>query len=172
MRIYKQTASIIRPNDLIAYTSGDLVANSTTAGSVTPFTFTMPLGSPGFLLTNVKLTIAASVPLNTTNRQYTLWLYQLSPVVTNGDNGAFISTEANFLGNVYLDATQYVFQSSQVLDALTPVDPNTIPVFADTTPGVSGSSNQIYGLLQATPQSGGINPSANELYIVTLVGID
>ena len=38
---FNQSQSFTRPGDTTPYASGDLVANSTTAGSVVPLTFTI-----------------------------------------------------------------------------------------------------------------------------------
>jgi hypothetical protein len=51
MLINTVSATFTRPSDTTAYASGDLVANSTTAGSVTPLTLT--LANPAQVQTNV-----------------------------------------------------------------------------------------------------------------------
>jgi len=92
---------ITRPADTTAYAAGDLLANSTTAGSVTPFTFThdgvvQPVQVSRFIMKSSQDTI--------TNKNFQLYLFGTSPVVTNGDNGAFAVTAANggnTLGGVY-----------------------------------------------------------------------
>lgn len=90
-----RAATITRPADTTAYASGDLLANSTTAGSVTPFTFSggaTPYRVQRFWMRSSNNTI--------TNKAYTLYLYSASPTVTNGDNGAFVvaTNNATLLG--------------------------------------------------------------------------
>lgn len=79
-----------RPADTTAYAAGDLVANSTTAGSVVPLVFTGG-GTP------LRLRRARMLSSNSTvtNKNYFLFLFSTSPTVTNGDNGAMAVTAAN-----------------------------------------------------------------------------
>lgn len=92
-----------RPTDTTAYASGDLVANTTVANTVTPLTFTVariPAGSGMIRRAKIKKS-GTSV----TNAQFRLHLYSAAPVQTGaggagtGDNAAF-STDgaANYLG--------------------------------------------------------------------------
>ena len=79
-----------RPADTTAYASGDLVANSTTAGSVTPLAFG---DGPGVI--RVRRFLMRTSNSTVTNKNYTLYLFASRPTVTNGDNGAFAVTDAN-----------------------------------------------------------------------------
>lgn len=80
----KQTATLTRPADTTAYASGDLVANSTTAGSVTQLSW--DLGAGGLWLR--RLMVVKSDP-DITSASFRLWLHSDSAVTfTNGDNGA------------------------------------------------------------------------------------
>ena len=88
---------ITRPADTTAYAVGDLLANSTTAGSVTPFTFThdgvvQPVQVSRFILKSSQDLV--------TNKNFQLYLFSRSPTVTNGDNGAFAVTAANGVDNL------------------------------------------------------------------------
>jgi hypothetical protein len=100
MLINTVSASFTRPSDTTAYASGDLVANSTTAGSVTPLTLT--LTNPAQVQTNIvrcRLSKSGTTP---TNANFRVHLYTASPTVANGDNGAWSSSKAaNYLG--YID---------------------------------------------------------------------
>lgn len=93
----KQTFT--RPADTTPYAAGDLIANSTTAGSVAPLSFTGAtmggLGGNGVIDGAVlgKSTSAAA-----TIRTH--W-FKTSPAVTNGDNGAILATSLdldNYIG--------------------------------------------------------------------------
>lgn len=100
MQIYNPSASFTRPADTTAYAIGDLVANSTTAGSVTPMVFTLgnSFGFGQFRLTRARLIKNSISPTNATFR---LHLYQSSPVCANGDNGAWSTSKAaDWLGNI------------------------------------------------------------------------
>lgn len=80
----ERSATFTRPADTTQYASGDLVANSTTAGSVTLMSWAF--GSPGVWLR--RLLVTKSDP-DTTGASFRLWLHNDSAVTfTNGDNGA------------------------------------------------------------------------------------
>lgn len=95
------TASFVRPADTTAYASGDLIANSTTAGSVVLLNF----GSVDGVIEGGRIRKTSNTTANTAFR---MWLYQLplsvdltALTVANGDNGALsLSTLANFLGRM------------------------------------------------------------------------
>ncbi len=92
MDIRRQSATITRPGDTTAYAAGDLVANSTTAGSVTPLSFDFGSADP-LWVRSVKI---SKTQASISNASFRLWLLSASPTVTNGDNGAiagaFMST--------------------------------------------------------------------------------
>lgn len=100
MQIGNISATFTRPADTTAYSVGDLIANSVTAGSVVPMAFKLdnsfPMGQ--FRLTRARIYkngVAVS------NANFRLHLYQALPAVTNGDNGAWLSSgAANWLGNI------------------------------------------------------------------------
>lgn len=146
MSTFQSTATFTRPTDTTAYASGDLVANSTTAGSVVPMAFTIPDGK----ITQVRLTKSTATA---TNSNYLLYLFQSSPTVTNGDNGAFVPTVSNFLGTVALDQTGSLFAT------------NAAALLSLTAPIVT--SGTVYGLLKATAA---YTPANAEVYTVTLFG--
>src|SRR5690348_183911 len=96
MAIKRLSYNFTRPSDTTAYTSGDLVANSTTAASVVPMSWNLG-GSGGRLvgcaLSNNRTTI--------TNGTFSIHFYGSSPVATaptNGDNGAIATVQASSLG--------------------------------------------------------------------------
>jgi hypothetical protein len=91
------TDNFTRPNDTTAYASGDLVANSTTAGSVTPLTLTVARVAAGsFMLRRLKLHKSGT---STTNASFRVHLYTSAPTCANGDNGAFsTSGVATYIG--------------------------------------------------------------------------
>jgi hypothetical protein len=101
--VYNQSQTFTRPGDTTAYAAGDQVANSTTAGSVTPMTFTVggtAIGSE-FILERVKL---AKSTVSTTNAAFRVHLWSASPTVAGGDNAAMsTSGTATYLG--YYDVT-------------------------------------------------------------------
>jgi hypothetical protein len=90
-------STITRPADTTTYASGDLVANSTTAGSVTPFAFTQDGYAQPVKISRFIMRSSNDI---TANKNFHLFLFGgASPVVTNGDNGAFAVTAANGMNN-------------------------------------------------------------------------
>jgi hypothetical protein len=79
--------TITRPADTTAYASGDLVANSTTAGSVTPFTFSAVARAVGYRSRILRTGLLVSQAL-LTNGTFRMHYFSSLPTVTNGDNGA------------------------------------------------------------------------------------
>lgn len=146
MSTFAISSAFTRPSDTTAYTTADLVANSTTAGSVTPMTFNIPDGQ----ITMARLVKSTATA---TLASFTLFLYQSLPTVTNGDNGAFVSTGSNFLGTVTLDQTGSTFSGTAVATSIL-----TTPI---------PTSGSVYGLLKA---AAGYTPASAEVFTVTLFG--
>src|SRR5687767_13556146 len=105
MQIVQTSASFTRPNDTTQYGSGDLIANSTTAGSVSPMSFFVPHGR-GFKLWRVHLLRSATT---VTDAQFRLHIYKDSPTVANGDNGAISSIVAGWQGSIDIDGQNTAF---------------------------------------------------------------
>lgn len=107
MQIWNPTATVTRPADTTAYASGDLVANSTTAGSVVPMTlrlgYTGPQGQTRF--TRIRLSKTGT---SITNSAFRVHLYDGAAgtmTFANGDNGALSNDKAAFyLGNIDIAA--------------------------------------------------------------------
>lgn len=94
------SASFTRPGDTTAYASGDLVANSTAAGSVVAPVFTIGRSASAFgqqfRIDRIKI---SKTTTTTTNAAFRVHLYRVAPTVANGDNAAFsTSGAANDLG--------------------------------------------------------------------------
>lgn len=91
-RLITVSASFTRPSDTTAYASADLVANSTTAGSVVAMSF--ELQATAGILTSLTL---RKTKADVSNANFRVWLLNASPTVTNGDNGGFAG---DFLSSV------------------------------------------------------------------------
>jgi hypothetical protein len=89
----KPSASFVRPADTTAYASGDLVANSTTAGSVAPMSWTISRqgSGAGGMIRRVRIRKTST---GTTGASFRLHLYSASPTPSNGDNGAWLTNRA------------------------------------------------------------------------------
>lgn len=95
------SAAVVRPADITAYVSGDLLANSTTAGSVVPLSWSVGRVAAGSLM--VRRVRLRKTSTSITAAKFRLHLYASSPTVTNGDNGAWLSTQSGYLG--FVDVT-------------------------------------------------------------------
>lgn len=96
-------ASFTRPADTTAYASGDLVANSTSAGSVLPVVLAIGRGLSGSsasgMIRRLRLrTTGASI----TNASFRVHFYRTVPITfANGDNAAWSTNQvANYVGAI------------------------------------------------------------------------
>ena len=90
-------ASFTRPADTTQYASGDLVANSTTAGSVVPMRFDVNDTGMGGMVRRVRIRKSGT---SVTSASFRLHLYTTSSITcANGDNGAWSTNQAvNYVG--------------------------------------------------------------------------
>jgi hypothetical protein len=130
------SASFTRPADTTAYAVGDLVANSTTAGSVVLMTFALNRASgKGGMIRRVRLRKTGT---STTSASFRLHLYSASPTPSNGDNGAWLTDKAlNYVGS--LDVTC----DKAFTDGATG---NGVPSIGSE---INFTANTYYGLLEA-----------------------
>lgn len=88
--------TMTRPADTTAYAAGDLVANSTTAGSVVPLEFDVGGGSGMVRKIRIRTNRTSG---GTTNAVFRVFLFRTAPTVAGGDNAAFNpANAANYLG--------------------------------------------------------------------------
>ena len=142
-------AAITRPADTTAYTALDAIGNSTTAGSVTPFSFTVSDANDApVLLERIRLdtNVTGSV---VSAKNVRMWLYRASPTPGAGDNAAFTAPKGNFIGSMSGAFRQF---SDGGVAVLVPDEGARI-----VTLPTSGAMT-VFGLLQAvdafTPTSG------------------
>jgi hypothetical protein len=157
-----ESANFTRPADTTAYASGDLVANNTTAGSVVPLSWNIHRNPSGSVrIKRAKIKKSTNV---TTNASFRLHLYTSSPTVTNGDNGAWLSTESGYLG--FIDVTVDKAFSDGSANHFAPVYSTAIDVLVRLT-GTKGIASEvkIYGLLEARAA---YTPGSAEVFTVSL----
>jgi len=148
----KLTDTFTRPADTNAYTASDVVANSTTAGSVIPLSWN--IGGKGGKLWSVRL--EKSDGTDVVNSSMILHLYGEAVVTAAGDNAAFSTPVNEHIVNL------------------------TVPIFVAYTDDASveykvGESgflspillpyHTVYGLLSATA---GYTPASAEVFVVDL----
>lgn len=148
----KPSANFTRPSDTTAYASGDLVANSTTAGSVTPMSWPVSrVAGSGGMIRRARIRKSGT---GITNASFRLHLYSVAPTAANGDNGAWsTSGAANYLGAI---------------------DVTVDKAFTDGAAGngapnagseINFTSDTVYGLLEAR---GAYPPASAEVFTVDL----
>ncbi len=145
--------SFARPADTTQYASGDLVANSTTAGSVVPLQFTVSRLGVGNGVIRAARIFKDDETL--TDAVFNLHLFSQAPEVSNGDNGAFApTTMANWIGVIPVDiATNGRASSTDSAGRGVPTVAINFDLWA-----INATERRLYGLLEAgdtyTPASG------------------
>lgn len=93
------SATMTRPADTTQYTSGDLVANNVTAGSVVPLSLSMArVSGLGGMVRRVRLRKTGT---SITSALFRVHFYRSSPTVSNGDNGVWLTNKsADYVGAV------------------------------------------------------------------------
>lgn len=91
-----------RPANTTQYASGDLVANDATAASVVPPQVSVvPLAGLYLAIKRIQLIKSTT---SVTTPAFRVHFYTVKPTVTNGDNGAWISPKAGYLGSIDVTA--------------------------------------------------------------------
>jgi hypothetical protein len=150
-------ATMTRPNDTNAYAANDAVANSTTAGSVTPFSFSMSDVNDD-LVTIERLRLITS-DTGFAGKAMRMWLFRASPTVGAGDNAAFSNPRATFIGS--LSGTMRTFSDGSG-GIFVPDEGSRI-----ITLPTSGAKT-VFGLLQTLEAIA--SPIAQSTWIATLEG--
>jgi hypothetical protein len=151
------SASFTRPADTTAYASGDLVANSTTAGSVVPLEFTVAGSDRGdqssVFVTRIRVRKSGT---SITNATFRVHLYYSAPVPANGDNAAWSTSKAaDYIGSADVVVTQAFTDGS--VGSLVPV--------GDYFNVILNGDRKIYAVLEAR---GAYTPASAEVFTVSL----
>lgn len=147
-----------RPANTTPYASGNLVANNTTAGSVTPLSWTAARVATGsFLVRRARLKKSNT---STTNASFRLHLFTSAPTIANGDGGAFSTTHSGYLGAIDLDMTGANGRS--FTDAASVIG---VPNVGSEINVKLASGQTIRGLLEAR---GAYTPASAEIFTVEL----
>ena len=162
MQINNPSASFIRPGNTTAYSAGQLIANSVTAGSVVPMRFDLGNSFPQgqFRMTRARLVKTGTTAI--TSNGIRIHLYQgAAPVCTNGDGGAWLTTSAaGWIGNI--DVTSMLAFSDGA--AGTGSCPAGSEILLRAT-----AAGPIYALLMAL---GNYTPANAETFTLTLEELD
>lgn len=148
-------SATLTPSVSAAYVSGDIIANSGTAGSVTPLTLAVsPFADKAVLISRVRVTTADTAWASGTVRVH---FYKTSPTVTNGDGGVFLSTESSYLGYAEVTLDRHFSDAEKGFGV-----PAIGNVFAIEP--ASGTTN-IFGLIEARSS---VTGTASKLWTVVL----
>ncbi len=156
-QINNTSAGFTRPNNTTAYASGQLVANSTAAGSVAPMQ--IPLGNlaaVGHGITRITRARLFKSGTSAVNASFRIHLYQAAPAPQNGDGGAWSTDNAaNWLGNI--DVTSML--------AFTDGCMGTGSATAGSEMFLRLASGTVFALIEARAAYA---PAANEAFALTL----
>lgn len=152
--------SFTRPANVTQYASGDLIANSATAGNVVPLQFNTAALGMGSGTARAALVFKDDEAL--TAAVFNVHLFSASPTVNNGDNGAFSpTTMANWLGFIPVDLS--LDGRASATDAAGR-GVFTVAIIFDLK-HINNSERRLYGLLEA---GGTYTPASGETFKVTL----
>jgi hypothetical protein len=152
------SANFNRPADTTAYTSGDLVADNTTAASVTPLSWTAARIAAGSCI--VRRARLKKSGTTTTLATFRLHLYGASPTPANGDNGVWSTANSTYLGSIDLDMTAAaarVFTDSASIIG--------VPTIGTEIAHQLASGQLLYGLIEARAA---YVPASSETFTVEL----
>lgn len=162
------SASFARPADTTAYAVGDLVANSTTAGSVAPAELVGVARAAGEAFRIERVRLRKSGP-SMTNAAFRVHLFRIAPVVSVGDNAAFNTSGALGLANIdghigYVDVTMDLAATIGARGVGVPTTGSGITAEAA---GASGHETSLWALIEAR---GAYTPVSGETFYVTIEG--
>ena len=148
------SASLVRPADTTAYTVGDLVANSTTAGSVLPLLLVSSRNDAGSVLIERVKVHKTSVSI--TAASFRVHMFSVAPVPTVGDNAAFATSGVSgYIGSMDVVMGQVFTDGASGFS-----DTTFKPIRARL-----GTGYTVYALIEAR---GAYTPSSAETFTVTL----
>ena len=147
--------TITRPANTTQYASGDLVANSATAGSVTPFTFDNASRESGVI--RIERIRVRKSGTSVTNASFRVHFYNAAPgTPSNGDNGAFLTSIANWAGSADITIDRAGTDGAIGAGLSLTGTPMTLKV---------GSSRILYALLEAR---GAYTPDSAETFTIKI----
>lgn len=152
MRLFSKGV-FTRPADTTAYASGDLIANSTTAGSVVAVS--LPNACPSLAgLAQIRRVHVKKSNASVTNAAVRVHLFNAAPTVANGDNGVISMTGmAGYIGQVDVTIGQTFTDGAQGSAS------------CDFVFAAAAGSNTLYALVEAR---GAYTPASAEVFTVCI----
>lgn len=150
--VTRSSQSFTRPNDTNIYASGDLIANSTTLGSVLPMTFTLSrLSGFGGMIRRARMRKTGT---SITNALFRLHLYSALPTPSNPDNGVWLTDKAmNYVGAIDFSVDKAFSDGAAG---------NGVPIVGSE---IIFTGDTYYGFLEAR---GAYTPAAQEVFDISL----
>ena len=161
--LIRVSANFTRPADTTAYTSGDLVANSVTAASVVPLSWTVSRTVLG--LVRVRRALLHKNQNSITNAGFQLHLFNASPTIaTAGDNSVFATNVSGYDKSMgFIEFTSIARYADGAVSQGQCVDDTNTKAAAMIVAPAAG--RLVYGLLLAT---GAYTPASAEVFTVDL----
>ena len=149
-------ANFTRPADTTAYASGDMVANSTTAGSVVPMQFS---GIPADQISGISRIDAVRIRksgTSVTNANFRVHFFSAAPTVASGDNSAFSTSGlATYIGAMDVTVDRAFTDGACGRG----ISISGTPIMVETT------SNVLFALIEAR---GAYTPASGEMFQLLL----
>lgn len=154
----ERSATFTRPSNTTAYAAGDLVANDTTAGSVTQLSWNFNTSS-GLWLREIRF---YKTKVDASGAAFRLWLHNDSAVTfSNGDNGA-LSIASSTLA--ITDIAIPLELPSATMVTLTGSGTCAVATF---DPGLVALPNVTYGFTEARDA---YTPASGEVFTIVIRG--
>lgn len=156
--IVTPSANFTRPADTTTYAVGDLVANSTTAASVVPLSWTAARVAAGsFYVRRLRLKKSTT---STTAALFRVHLYSSNPSassgIVNGDNGAYSTAATGYVGGFDIQVARTFSDGSMGFG---------VPIVGAEVNVALASGTTIWGLIECL---GTYAPGSGEVFTVTL----
>jgi hypothetical protein len=154
-------ATFTTPAGTVAYSAGQLIANSATAGSVVPLQFSACLaagGAGGYVGVRVKTTDTGFA-----GKKVVVKLHKLQPTYSNGDHAAWLTTESDGLPPISVTLSEHYADFEKGFGA--PDNNGTANGRSLVAFDCNAGSQVIYGELVAGEA---ITPQGGKAFTVTL----
>jgi hypothetical protein len=159
------SVSFTRPADTTAYAAGDLVANSTTAGSVVVPVLTSAVREEGSCI-RIERVRLRKTSTSLTNASFRVYIFRAAPTPSVGDNGALNASGVMALD----DVANLVGWSDITLDrsATAGAAGRGIPSAGSGMTASPTTGTSLYAVVEATAA---YTPTSGETFTVTIEGL-
>lgn len=162
------TASFTRPADVTAYATGDLMANSTTAGSVAAVELVAAMRAAGEAIRIERVRLRKS-GTGLGNASFRVHLFRKAPTATAGDNGVFNASGVLALSEIegHVGYVDVVMDLAAAVGARGVGVPTTGSGITCEAAGAVGHETSLWALVEARAA---YVPASGETFFVTVEG--